>query len=295
MTRAMKRYRSHRFLELYDCDGRGLWFRYVEGRRYHVVEAICMTEGGETAEELRAQNMLYVVDLKEIDLDLLSEKDFRAALSCAGPGGDKYGTPEVDDDTLVEALAGCGLYSPLYQESGNNRKMLVRAVKAESRRLEQDQEAYESAMTRPVNALGSTAREFGQGDLHSAIHRGIAKGDPRACLVGKMHGMQGEVCMIPGKDGEKVDKDTETSAQSGGGDVPGCAQIGVRTGMVRVGINKVPSDDPLAYFAGFSDAVSGRGKADKTDVLASAYLEGYREGVDVKANRKLLPSWFKPC
>ncbi len=290
MPRVMKRYRSHKFLELYVGEEDGLYFRYVEGRRYHVIEYTCMTVGGETEQELRAQNMLYVVDLKEVDLDVLSEDDFKAALRCAGPGEDKYGSPEIDDDTLVESLVRYGIAAPLFQESGNNLKMLVRAVKAESRRLEQDQEAYESAMTRPVNALGSTAREFGQGDLHSAIQRGLAKGDPKACLMGKLHGIQGEVCMIPGKEGEKVDKDTETPAQPGGG-IAGCAQTGF---MVSVNLQKVPSNDPLAYFTGFSDAVSGRGKADKTDVLAPAYLEGYREGVDVKANRKPLPSWFQP-
>jgi hypothetical protein len=51
-------------------------------------------------------------------------------------------------------------------------------------------EAYEDRMDRPVNGIGSTAREFAVGDISSPILRGICEGDPRAELMAKMGMLQ---------------------------------------------------------------------------------------------------------
>ena len=56
----------------------------------------------------------------------------------------------------------------------------MRQAKAESRRLSASPEAYEQAMDRPVNKLGSTAREYAAGDILSATLRGLDSGDPDA-------------------------------------------------------------------------------------------------------------------
>ena len=80
-----------------------------------------------------------------------------------------------------------GISSPLHAESTNNAHKGIAACRKESYRLERDAAAYEDAMERPVNRLGSTAREFGRGDLNSALVRGLEAGDAGARIMGKMY------------------------------------------------------------------------------------------------------------
>lgn len=57
-------------------------------------------------------------------------------------------------------------------------------------------------------------------------------------------------------------------------------------------MSNVPSDDPLAYMAGFSNGVHGDELGPKKD-LAKAYIEGHKFGQDVRFGRKSWPSWAK--
>ena len=43
-------------------------------------------------------------------------------------------------------------------------------------------------LEKPVNRIGSSAREFMTGDFTSAMQRGCESGDPSARLMAKMHG-----------------------------------------------------------------------------------------------------------
>ena len=47
-------------------------------------------------------------------------------------------------------------------------------------------------MNFPVNALGSTAREYQCGDLDSAVVRGLIKGDKKCWLVARIKGCSAE-------------------------------------------------------------------------------------------------------
>ena len=136
-------------------DYGGTWYRHVANRHYHVVELINLRDAmGEEAE------VTYSVSLKSVNLD------------------------EVPRARLDAAIMG--------DWDGDAYRPLIVAAKRESNRLISDKKYVESQMSRPVNRLGSTAREFASGDMQSALVRGIAKGDKIARIIGKVHGMRVE-------------------------------------------------------------------------------------------------------
>jgi hypothetical protein len=156
----------------------GKWYRKVASTRYHVIELTNMWDA--TGDRSGAQ---YNVSLSEVDITSPQLKD--AIRSC--------GTDDEDlqDNELVkvDALASYGAKAPLGDwNSGNSRKLLIEA-RSESRSLD-NLDKYEAAMSRPVNALGSTAREYAAGDVLSAINRGVSRGDENAKLMGKLHSNQ---------------------------------------------------------------------------------------------------------
>ena len=59
----------------------------------------------------------------------------------------------------------------------------------------------------------------------------------------------------------------------------------------RIKLGKIPSDDPIAYQAGYMTALSGAGLDGPRLDLAEAYIDGYKHGVDVKAGRQPRPEF----
>ncbi len=253
-----------KFVTLYE-DYQATYARRVRDRVYHVIKFTDFVDacGEDEAKEIGAK---YGVDLKEIDLDITPQKD----IDCATSG---YGEEqEFNDYALVECLVDYGYGAPLFDDIGNNRSKLMRSARKESLTMENDHEAYEQAMDKPVNAIGSTAREYGQGDITSAMTRGVCADDPEAKLMAKIHGVPDE------------------AIQACVGTVPGRTIYRINKHLMR-GIQ-----DPLAYIAGFVDALSGKGKArvdpDDNDTLAPAYLKGYKHAVAYKAGDAKKPEWL---
>ena len=87
---------------------------------------------------------------------------------------------------IAEAMFSYGAKAPLMDQSGNNRGELLREARRWSGVLD-GPEKHESALAKPVNALGSTAHEFARGDLMGPVLRGVAEGDPKAELMLKMY------------------------------------------------------------------------------------------------------------
>ena len=101
-------------------------------------------------------------------------------------GCDEYGDPIPAENYRlwkVEACYSHGAKAPLFQESGHNVRKLIAAAKREARQLASNDDEYQARMSRPVNAIGSTAREYQQGDLQSGILRGVEAGDPKCELM----------------------------------------------------------------------------------------------------------------
>lgn len=161
----------------------GKWIRHIAGPRYHVVRLDNMDEACGSDNEGSPR---YHADLSEVDIS--DTENVRQALESCGWDG----FPDESDPhrglALAEALHSYGCTAPLWQEAGGNGWALIRQGKAESRMLESDPEALDERMNTPVNALGSTAREFQRGDIESAIVRGIQAGNRNAEIVAKMHG-----------------------------------------------------------------------------------------------------------
>lgn len=160
----------------------GKWARHIEGTRYHVIRFENCEECGDGATG-------YHCDLQEVDT---SNPQLESALACSGLDVAEMSERQEPGKqwALVEALSSHGAYAPLWQEASGNSHQLLRAAKRESRTLATDSEAYEARMSRPVNKIGSTAREYATGDTTSAILRGISEGDPRAELMARMGMLQ---------------------------------------------------------------------------------------------------------
>ena len=157
----------------------GSWYRAVGERQYQVIELINLKDAmGEDAE------VTYSVSLKYVDLDEMSQSNIDSAVGCCSFPDDV----ELTDEILIEALCAYGRYAPVGSWEGNAYRPLLRQAKREANSLK-DSARFNDAMRRPVNQIGSTALEYMQGDTHSALIRGIAKGDPMARIMGKVQGL----------------------------------------------------------------------------------------------------------
>jgi hypothetical protein len=140
-------------------DYGGHWARRIDDTRYHVIrfDNLADATGDETAG--------YHVQLSEVDI---TSGQLDSAL-CAMGWTDINWIDDPDSNPArlplcqVEALSSYGAYAPLESFAGHNAHSLMRQAKALSRRLERDATAYETAMDRPVNKIGSTAREYAAG------------------------------------------------------------------------------------------------------------------------------------
>lgn len=140
----------------------GCWARHIDGARYHVIRFENCREWGDGATG-------YHVELSEVTID---NPQLRAALeSCDYPidGRDAIGDPIHGWEWMqVDALHSYGAKAPLFQESSANSWSLIRAAKRESRLLQTDSVEYQERMDRPVNAIGTSARNYGLGIIFAS-------------------------------------------------------------------------------------------------------------------------------
>jgi len=92
----------------------------------------------------------------------------------------------LTDWTKAECLARYGAAAPLFGLAGTNAHHILRTAKREALHLLTDDEAYAERMAAPVNKIGSTAREYRDGDIQSGVLRGVAAGDREAELMLKL-------------------------------------------------------------------------------------------------------------
>ena len=69
---------------------------------------------------------------------------------------------------------------------------MLQNAKHESRKIQENEDYYEEKMNSPVNAIGTTAREFQRGDYDFAIVRGLTEGDKNCWLMARIKGCSAE-------------------------------------------------------------------------------------------------------
>lgn len=203
----------------------------------------------------------YSVDVLMVDIQSKQLAD--AAKSCGisvreGTGWRQQDLDEYTPAGLAEMLVQYGAYAPLWSESGNAIHSLLATALREAEDYRRDEQAREDRLDgAPVNAIGSTPREFMQGDIDAAISRGLAKGDPSARIMAQ--------CSNP---------------------IPGAVSANIVFGSV-------PSDDPLAFTMGFMAGFQGTTDVEDPSELAEAYIKGRELGADVRMGRQPVPDWVR--
>ena len=133
-------------------DYGGCWARHISGTRYHVIRFENCRDWGDGATG-------YHCDLSEVDT---SNPQLAAAQrSCGDDGTENESHPFAQ----VYCLHAYGAHAPLWQDSGTRVRELIRAAKRESRLLATNGAEYEERMDRPVNAIGTSARNYGLGKI----------------------------------------------------------------------------------------------------------------------------------
>lgn len=182
-------------------DYHGMWAKRAKDGSFYVLrwtnmidamgEHDCEADGVDTFE----------CEVKRVPLDELGEAELSKALECCGlrkdesgaiysDGGDEVASAENKERAAFVAVEACiqyGLGEPLETFTSSKRPLSLRAkARRAAEGYMRDASALTSALDRPVNALGSTAREYGRGDIDAALMRGTSATHK---LMRKLHGI----------------------------------------------------------------------------------------------------------
>jgi hypothetical protein len=187
-------------------DYHGHWARRARDGSWFVIEWTNIYDAVGERDCKSTDTPQYLAEVRQVLPNDISNEQKRRALSSVGldvelVNGELPRTVvthdghelEISDLMLVEALNGYGAYAPLESFFG---RVHPRRIRAEARRAAEafisDAGALEEALERPVNAIGSTAREVAHGDLDSALLRyqsGEGPPDPGKDLILKITGL----------------------------------------------------------------------------------------------------------
>lgn len=168
----------------------GKWAKRARDGSYYVLDFTNMYDACGERDCKRDGQAQYVCEVKRVDLSELDAKTLKSARDCVC-----LDLESVDEKhrelAQVEACVSYGCAQPLESFSGDVRPSWIRAeARRYAEELMRDAQALEERLERPVNAIGSTAREYGRGDIDSALSRGPF--DPAKNLMRKLHGMPPE-------------------------------------------------------------------------------------------------------
>ena len=164
------------------CGGK--FYRHTVARQWQFIEVINMDDA--CGRDNKGQPK-YVVELRLVDLDVISESNKKSAINFCGNGDET-----VTDERIAEMCDSYGCRAPIESWSGNNGNQLVARAKRAANEL-LDEAILSAALQKPVNKIGSTAAEFMNGDFQSAMVRGVESGNPEARIMAKMHGVDQQV------------------------------------------------------------------------------------------------------
>jgi len=124
-----------------------------------------------------------VLRVSDLDVSVESKKE---ALDSIGMSVDEFQTLCFENTsqaemTILDALVGYGVYSPMGSFESNYPDRARAQARREADRLIADNEECEKALERPVNKIGTTAGEMGQGNILAGLDRAasdVMSGEP---------------------------------------------------------------------------------------------------------------------
>lgn len=183
-------------------DYGGKWARRSPDGSYYVIDWTNMYDACGEEECKRDGQSEYVCEVKRVNLAGLRPDNITSALQCVGLRLTAEGIVSESGDlisgtadsrgrrelVLVEACVAYGCAEPIESFSGDIYPLRIRA---EARRYAEscmrDAGLLAERLARPVNAIGSTAEEYGRGDIDAALSRGPF--DMTKQIMRKMQGL----------------------------------------------------------------------------------------------------------
>lgn len=190
-------------------DYGGMWTKKARDGSYYVLKFTNLWEAAGKEDGFPQ----YECEVKRIDFTDLPMEEIDSALRCcgfkriSGPLGlglekivdEHSGDILADTDTdvhqyflvLVQCCIDYGIGAPLESLTSDHRPLNVRAkARRYAEQCMKDGDLLDARLDRSVNAIGSTAREYGKGDINAALRRDSPGTNPVAMgIMRKMHGI----------------------------------------------------------------------------------------------------------
>lgn len=159
ITKANRIMRTFKFLvgDVNYSEHGGTWYKRIGQHVYHVMEL---------SPWVKADGKEFIASLSEIDLLQVSEELLSDALESSG-----YSNKPTDELIQLECLHLDGYGAPLNSWLGKNWKKLMTEARKLSATLVYLPRLRHEALTRPINALGTTALEYSRGNVLKGLDR----------------------------------------------------------------------------------------------------------------------------
>lgn len=167
-------------------DYHGMWAKKAADGSWYVLKWTNLVDAG--GKEFA--DTPYECDVKRLDLTEIPESELKSALDCCSLDLEEI-MPQYQEAVLVECCISYGLGAPLESFTGSKYPARIRAnARRYAEECMRNDALLESRLDRPVNAIGSTAREYGVGDIRSAMYEDRPGTDPKIMhILRRMHGM----------------------------------------------------------------------------------------------------------
>jgi len=128
---------------------------------------------------------IHVSNVMRVDLSEVPESELASAFECCGFDPDECELSASNLDwAKVECLVDYGVAAPMGEHSDPSYPERARAAaRREVAELIADSAKCNAKLDRPVNAIGSTARDFGQGNIMAGLDRYKIEQQTRALKV----------------------------------------------------------------------------------------------------------------
>lgn len=152
----------------------GKWGRKGADGAWYIVRFENMIEACGERAVANGEISKYIASVLRVDLSEISKDQLSKCRACVGIDPDDYDSRDanVQEYMNVDACVSYGTFAPLWDEGSDTFPMRLRAAaRREAETMMRDETTLDKALDRTVNRIGTTAREFGQGDPLAGLHR----------------------------------------------------------------------------------------------------------------------------